>query len=167
MRGGDIWGLINTAVVKCHWLWHKQALIYMSRDQTGILRLSCQRPAELDYIFLPGDGNGVQGGNELFCLIWILSEVVLPSETNWQPVPLFLAVLAGKNKELVIWEQHFWHLSGICGISATRGIVTRNICGVWVEDERAFRRHAVHPNLCHFLESIPNRTFLKEMISSV
>lgn len=50
---------------------------------------------------------------------------------------------------------------------ATRGIVTRNICGVWVEDERAFRRHTVHPNLCHFLESIPNRPSLKEIISFV
>lgn len=43
---------------------------------------------------------------------------------------------------------------------AKRGIVTRNICGVWVEDERAFRRHTVHPNLCHFLESILNRLSL-------
>lgn len=50
---------------------------------------------------------------------------------------------------------------------ATRGIATRNICGVWVEDERAFRRHTVHPNLCHFLESIPSTLSLKEMISCV
>lgn len=39
------------------------------RDQTGRLRLQCQRPAELDYTFLPGDGNEVLGGNELFGLI--------------------------------------------------------------------------------------------------
>lgn len=40
-----------------------------NRDQTVILRLQHQRPAELDYIFLLGDGNEVLGGNELFGLI--------------------------------------------------------------------------------------------------
>lgn len=40
-----------------------------NRDQTGILRLQCPRPAELDYIFLLGDGNEVMGENELFDLI--------------------------------------------------------------------------------------------------
>lgn len=50
-----------------------------NRDQTEILRLQCQRPAGLYYLFFPADENEVLG--EMSGLIWILSGVVLPSET--------------------------------------------------------------------------------------
>lgn len=88
-----------------------------NRDQTEILRLQCQRPAGLYYIFFPADENDVLGEmnglvpSEFFLEYCCLQKLWLAASAS------LLGSLSWKNKEWVVWEQHFWHLSAICVIS--------------------------------------------------